>query len=210
MYFYIYENWTHDRVRLHRGNCSYCNEGKVFIPGTLAVMAVGTGLIWTLAQRPKLPRNWVGPIQKNAAPAAPERKKAPPPVATGWRHQHFHGESREAVESRKGAPNQARWYRRSIAPAIRYPVPPPIQREGGRIGPDRGPGDGGMQPPLSRGRPPVQPVQTPIRFWSVPISGTDRSRCCPSWRWWKRYRQRWPRPRHQSIRCRLRAGASPR
>lgn len=26
--FYVYENWTNKRARLHRGDCSYCNDGK--------------------------------------------------------------------------------------------------------------------------------------------------------------------------------------
>jgi len=25
--FYVYENWTRKRVRVHRGECSYCNNG---------------------------------------------------------------------------------------------------------------------------------------------------------------------------------------
>ena len=25
---WIYENWTHDRVRIHRANCGYCNDGR--------------------------------------------------------------------------------------------------------------------------------------------------------------------------------------
>ncbi len=28
MTFYIYENWTRDRGRIHLGSCSYCNHGK--------------------------------------------------------------------------------------------------------------------------------------------------------------------------------------
>lgn len=28
MSFYVYENWTHDRVRIHSGGCGYCNEGR--------------------------------------------------------------------------------------------------------------------------------------------------------------------------------------
>lgn len=26
--FYVYENWTHKRVRVHRDDCSYCNNGN--------------------------------------------------------------------------------------------------------------------------------------------------------------------------------------
>ena len=28
MSFFVYENWTRDRARLHRGSCGYCNEGQ--------------------------------------------------------------------------------------------------------------------------------------------------------------------------------------
>jgi hypothetical protein len=28
MQYWIYENWTHERARLHIGSCSHCNEGK--------------------------------------------------------------------------------------------------------------------------------------------------------------------------------------
>ena len=28
MSFYVYENWTHDRARIHRGKCGYCNDGQ--------------------------------------------------------------------------------------------------------------------------------------------------------------------------------------
>jgi hypothetical protein len=28
MTFYIYENWTVDRSRVHRAECSYCNNGN--------------------------------------------------------------------------------------------------------------------------------------------------------------------------------------
>lgn len=27
MAFYVYENWTHDRARVHRAECSFCNHG---------------------------------------------------------------------------------------------------------------------------------------------------------------------------------------
>lgn len=27
MAYYVYENWTHDRARVHAGNCGFCNEG---------------------------------------------------------------------------------------------------------------------------------------------------------------------------------------
>jgi len=26
--FYVYESWTHKRVRVHRGECGYCNNGR--------------------------------------------------------------------------------------------------------------------------------------------------------------------------------------
>lgn len=26
--FWIYENWTHKRVRIHRAECGYCNNGR--------------------------------------------------------------------------------------------------------------------------------------------------------------------------------------
>ena len=25
--FYVYENWTHNKTRIHRGTCSHCNNG---------------------------------------------------------------------------------------------------------------------------------------------------------------------------------------
>jgi F-type H+-transporting ATPase subunit beta len=28
MSFYVYENWTHKRARLHRSDCPYCNHGR--------------------------------------------------------------------------------------------------------------------------------------------------------------------------------------
>jgi hypothetical protein len=28
MAYYVYENWTHDRARVHRAECSHCNEGR--------------------------------------------------------------------------------------------------------------------------------------------------------------------------------------
>lgn len=28
MSFYVYENWTHDRARIHRDSCGYCNGGR--------------------------------------------------------------------------------------------------------------------------------------------------------------------------------------
>jgi hypothetical protein len=28
MSFYVYENWTHDRARVHRADCSYCQQGR--------------------------------------------------------------------------------------------------------------------------------------------------------------------------------------
>ena len=26
--FYVYANWTHDRARVHRAVCPYCNHGR--------------------------------------------------------------------------------------------------------------------------------------------------------------------------------------
>jgi hypothetical protein len=26
--YYVYENWTHDRARIHKGDCGYCNDGR--------------------------------------------------------------------------------------------------------------------------------------------------------------------------------------
>lgn len=28
MTYFIYENWTHERARIHRSGCGYCNEGR--------------------------------------------------------------------------------------------------------------------------------------------------------------------------------------
>lgn len=28
MQYWIYENWTHKRARLHIGSCSHCNDGQ--------------------------------------------------------------------------------------------------------------------------------------------------------------------------------------
>ncbi len=28
MEYYIYENWTHDYVRIHKAGCTLCNNGK--------------------------------------------------------------------------------------------------------------------------------------------------------------------------------------
>jgi F-type H+-transporting ATPase subunit beta len=28
MSYYVYENWTQKRTRIHRSDCSYCNEGR--------------------------------------------------------------------------------------------------------------------------------------------------------------------------------------
>lgn len=27
MSYYVYENWTHDRARIHKSNCGFCNDG---------------------------------------------------------------------------------------------------------------------------------------------------------------------------------------
>jgi hypothetical protein len=26
--YWVYENWTHTRVRIHRSECGYCNDGR--------------------------------------------------------------------------------------------------------------------------------------------------------------------------------------
>jgi hypothetical protein len=28
MAYFVYENWTHDRARIHRAHCGYCNDGR--------------------------------------------------------------------------------------------------------------------------------------------------------------------------------------
>lgn len=28
MSYYIYENWTHNKARLHKSGCGYCNDGN--------------------------------------------------------------------------------------------------------------------------------------------------------------------------------------
>jgi F-type H+-transporting ATPase subunit beta len=28
MTFYVYENWTHKRARVHAADCGYCNSGR--------------------------------------------------------------------------------------------------------------------------------------------------------------------------------------
>ena len=28
MTYYVYENWTHDRARVHKADCAYCNYGR--------------------------------------------------------------------------------------------------------------------------------------------------------------------------------------
>jgi len=28
MSFFVYENWTHKRARVHRGECAFCNQGR--------------------------------------------------------------------------------------------------------------------------------------------------------------------------------------
>ena len=30
--FFVYENWTHKRARIHQGVCRYCNNGKGWQP----------------------------------------------------------------------------------------------------------------------------------------------------------------------------------
>jgi hypothetical protein len=48
--YFIYENWTHDRARIHKGECGYCNNGR----GTQAGSS---------------PRNgkWHGPLEREDA-----------------------------------------------------------------------------------------------------------------------------------------------
>ena len=50
--FYVYENWTNKRARLHRGDCSYCNDGK----GTQGTDSVTNG-------------QWFGPYSTREAAA---------------------------------------------------------------------------------------------------------------------------------------------
>jgi hypothetical protein len=47
---YVHENWTHDRARIHKGECGYCNDGR----GTHAGSS---------------PRNgkWHGPLEREDA-----------------------------------------------------------------------------------------------------------------------------------------------
>jgi len=28
MSYYVYDNWTINKARVHRGSCSYCNDGR--------------------------------------------------------------------------------------------------------------------------------------------------------------------------------------
>lgn len=28
MEYYVYENWTHKKAIIHKGNCSFCNSGQ--------------------------------------------------------------------------------------------------------------------------------------------------------------------------------------
>lgn len=51
--YYIYENWIHRRARLHRGSCSYCNQGR----GTQGATEERTG-------------RWYGPIADRAEAVA--------------------------------------------------------------------------------------------------------------------------------------------
>ncbi|WP_210241856.1 hypothetical protein, partial [Mesorhizobium sp. B2-6-7] len=50
MDYYIYENWTHDRGRIHRSDCGFCNEGH----GTQAGAGDRNG-------------RWHGPFDRGAA-----------------------------------------------------------------------------------------------------------------------------------------------
>lgn len=48
--FYVYENWTHKRARLHRSDCSHCNDGR----GTQASSGTANG-------------RWLGPFETRQA-----------------------------------------------------------------------------------------------------------------------------------------------
>jgi hypothetical protein len=54
MTFYVYENWTHDRARLHRGECGYCNDGSGLSPKMLGVTASGMVHMTTVSWLQKL------------------------------------------------------------------------------------------------------------------------------------------------------------
>jgi hypothetical protein len=34
IFYYVYENWTHERVRVHRSSCVFCNDGHGCHAGT--------------------------------------------------------------------------------------------------------------------------------------------------------------------------------
>jgi F-type H+-transporting ATPase subunit beta len=53
MTFYVYENWTHKRARVHQAECSFCNHGR----GTQASDAGRNG-------------KWHGPIADRAVALA--------------------------------------------------------------------------------------------------------------------------------------------
>lgn len=46
--YFIYENWTHDRVRIHKGECGHCNDGR----GTQAGSSLRNG-------------KWHGPLSRD-------------------------------------------------------------------------------------------------------------------------------------------------
>ena len=51
--WWIYENWTHERARLHTGDCSFCRDGQ----GTQASRSNRNG-------------RWLGPFTERAAAVA--------------------------------------------------------------------------------------------------------------------------------------------
>jgi hypothetical protein len=48
--YFIYENWTHDRARIHKADCGYCNDER----GTHAGSSVRNG-------------KWHGPYSREEA-----------------------------------------------------------------------------------------------------------------------------------------------
>lgn len=46
MPYWVYENWTHDRARLHAGSCNRCNDGA----GSQVASSVRNG-------------RWLGPLE---------------------------------------------------------------------------------------------------------------------------------------------------
>jgi hypothetical protein len=42
---FVYENWTHDRVRIHKADCGYCNDGRGTHAGSSVRDGTGHGLM---------------------------------------------------------------------------------------------------------------------------------------------------------------------